>query len=454
MNLMNPPPHSPVRVAPAVQMSELLVKGKTYRLYKRDPATGREVGKTFAGWAELPFNFRFTFRGKSYGRCLETADSDAAQKNARAKARAILAGVISGEQSRLDLTKSRQAVGGTVQDLLTAYETAPLDAEADTRTQNAHALRQLLSIALETLQPATCHLQLVNGSVARAWFTAASQKALEAADQSDKISIKRSANSRFVQAKSIFVPKALALYRELGLYQAGFEEFVKAGETFKFSKLPVSGFNPPAESVINATLEAWEKIGAAGDVPPGERNLFLAIGHELAFGLRTGELSQAAWSWWTSREGYPVLDNGSQAVTVKNNTGMIQVRALDPWFTIMSNRIKARGWNTAPGSVLVGNHTARTDATFRAVSAFLRGHGWTTGKTNHELRKFAGSQVAMRYGIYEAQCWLRHSTVNVTEQHYTGYVKRFKPADVATLAARWATLTPAEPILRIVNGTP
>jgi integrase len=92
------------------------------------------------------------------------------------------------------------------------------------------------------------------------------------------------------------------------------------------------------------------------------------------------------------------------------------------------------------------------DATFRAVSAFLRGLGWDTGKTNHELRKYAGSQIAMRYGIYDAQCWLRHSTVKVTEQHYTGYVKRFKPADLTTIAAHWATLAPAAPILRIVDA--
>ena len=92
--------------------------------------------------------------------------------------------------------------------------------------------------------------------------------------------------------------------------------------------------------------------------------------------------------------------------------------------------------------------TDRTDNIFRSVSAWLRALGWETGKTNHELRKYAGSQVAMRYGIYEAQCWLRHSTVKVTEQHYTTYVKRFKPSNVKTIPGRWATLE--APQLRIV----
>jgi hypothetical protein len=35
-----------------------------------------------------------------------------------------------------------------------------------------------------------------------------------------------------------------------------------------------------------------------------------------------------------------------------------------------------------------------------------RGLGWETQKTNHGLRAYAGSQIAMKYGIYEAQTWL------------------------------------------------
>jgi integrase len=74
------------------------------------------------------------------------------------------------------------------------------------------------------------------------------------------------------------------------------------------------------------------------------------------------------------------------------------------------------------------------------VSEFLRkdAHKWETMKTNHALRAYAGSQVAMKYGIYDAQCWLRHSTVKVTEQHYSHFIKRFRPADLDTIPARWA----------------
>ena len=45
--------------------------------------------------------------------------------------------------------------------------------------------------------------------------------------------------------------------------------------------------------------------------------------------------------------------------------------------------------------------------------------------------------------------------MKVTEQHYTGYVERFKPADPETIPARWATgpVVAGLPQLRIVGAT-
>jgi hypothetical protein len=42
-------------------------------------------------------------------------------------------------------------------------------------------------------------------------------------------------------------------------------------------------------------------------------------------------------------------------------------------------------------------------------------------------------------------------SVAVTEQHYSYSVKRFRPADVSTMEARWAMLTPQTPGLRILE---
>jgi integrase len=274
-------------------------------------------------------------------------------------------------------------------------------------------------------------------AVARQWFDATQRTVLVEPDQEAAASLKRSANSRWAQAKSLFTDRCLAYYEDRQLLTASqvaeVHAFLRAGDNARFARIPKQIYNPPSDDIIRATLNDWEKLE--------DRNLFLAIGHELAFGLRKGELEQARWSWHTVRAGYPVLDGRA---SVKNGSGLIQVRALDPWFTIMQTTAILNHWWGTPGEaeelIIQGNDTYRTDGLFRAVSDFLRTRGWETMKTNHALRAFAGSQIAMKFGIYEAQMWLRHSTVKVTEQHYSHFVNKFKPSDVNTLPARWATV--------------
>lgn len=429
-----------------VQTSE---RKKTYRLFKRDPGTGREIPDTTAGWRELPYYFRFTFRGKSYVRCLETNDSDEAQKYARGKADEIRDGVLNEDHAQLDRTKARQGASSTIGDVVKTYRACGVDANTDTRQQNIHALNLILRKVYETEACDTLSLTKLNSATARTWFEIASRESAAVAAGKDPdsqrraASIKRSANSRFGHARSMFNPVALAAYEAAGLAIPDcVEEFI--ARTSKFRRLPRVDYNPPSDAIIQATLQAWEQLD--------DRNLFLAIGHELAFGLRKGELAQAKWSWWTVRQGYPVLDGSAH---VKNNTGFLQVRALDPWFSIMRDRIQTKGWRSQPDEyIITGNVSNREDSIFRAVGMFLREHKWETQKTNHAMRGYAGSQIAMVYGIYEAQTWLRHSTVKVTENHYSQYVKRFKPADVNTLPARWAQAQApaAAPELRIVNA--
>ena len=225
---------------------------------------------------------------------------------------------------------------------------------------------------------------------------------------------------------------------------------MRSSKWLVFIRSRLAGFDrslTPPETIIQQTLTDWEALGNGASVP-ANRDLFLAIGHELAFGLRLAEMSQAKWNWHTERNGYPVLDGRA---AVKNGTGLIQVRALDPFYSTLKRiAVKNGWWGEADTLVIQGTETYRTDELFRAVSAWLRARGWETMKTNHALRAYAGSQVAMRYGIYEAQMFLRHSSVKVTEQNYSHFVSKFKPTDLNQIATRWAiipakvTSTPAD----------
>jgi integrase len=427
---------------PTVQTSELARK-KGVTLYKRDDRGGR-LSPTDPGWKARDYYFRFQYQGQIFIRCLQTNDAEKAQKYARAKMAEIKNAIVKGEYDRLAGTSLRAPAASKVSELIKHYTEAPGDASETTRIQNAHALRQLL----RTTKGAEADVDSlpvteINAALAHAWFTAAGLKVKAAPDQATQNSLKKSANSRFVQASSLFTPRARASYQTKGLDQACFSEFTSAGQLQRFTRLAKDHYNPPADAIIQTTLADWLAIE--------DRNLFLAIGHELAFGLRKGELAQATWRWWSTREGYPVLDG---AADVKSGSAYVQVRALDPWFNQMRARIEAKGWRgQLDDFIITGTETNRSDDIFRAVSEWIRNHKWETMKTNHALRAYAGSQVAMRYGIYEAQCWLRHSTVKVTEQHYTHFIKRFRPSDLSTLPARWAQAPNQAPELRIVEAT-
>jgi integrase len=361
---------------------------------------------------------RIKFRGKVHELTLAETAKDSFEMAVRAR-REI-------HEDRWDALKTATALRGarqvTLAELEKKYLVSTVEASAATRTQNWNALLQLL----DGQSPSQ-----INAGLASAWFEKMASRASAEPDQQRQATLKRSANSRYQQAASVFAPRALAGYKLAGLATADFEKFLAAGELHKFNRIPKKEYNPPAELIIAATLTAWEQLE--------DRNLFLAIGHELAFGLRAGETVQVKWNWWTDRENYPVLDGAGD---FKNGAGHICVRALDPWFSTMASRIAAKSWKGQPDEyVLTGNMTQRNDIVYRAASAWLRAQGWKTQKTNHALRAYAGSQVAMRYSIYDAQTWLRHASVTVTEQHYSHFIKKFRPEDPATLPVKWATKT-------------
>ena len=397
-----------------------------HRLFKRTD-DGREMASTTPGYKERPYYFRFQYRGARYTRSLETPAAVEAHKRAKAKYAEIVAAVSAGAYKRLDATRLRTAESATLEELYAAYRTGPAEASAESRRLNINALKQIAGGAatVRDLTPA----------LIRAWFNAVTTKTLAEKQQEPAASLKRSANSRWAQARSLFTPKCLAWYRdqEVIASDTGLIIFRDAGELAQFTRIPKISYNPPSETIIAATLDAWAKLT--------DRDLFLAIGHALTFGLRLHEMSQAKWNWHTQRNDYPVLDGRA---IVKNGSGLIQVRALDPFWTTMKTIATKNDWwpkHETDDAILHGTATYCTDGLFRAVSDWLRALGWQTMKTNHALRAYAGSQIAMRYGIYEAQIWLRHSTVKVTEQNYAHFVQKFKPSDLTTIPAKWAVNT-------------
>jgi integrase len=394
---------------------------KTFALHKRSETR------------DAPWYFKFAFRGVVYPRCLQTNDASIAQQRARLLHKEITEAIIAGQFERLDGTRMRNVGYSSWAEVEAAYLRYPGRRPAPkTRRGNINCLGKIMADMGKALDVGAMTYDLL-----RAWKLQKAAFANGKQIDANHTRVLRTSNSVLRQARSVFSDDMREYFTEdcrLKL-PGSLDKFLAVKP---FADLPRIEYNPPSDEIIQRTLAAWEVLD--------DRNLFLAIGHELAFGLRIGEVAQAKWSWWTARQGYPVLDGEAH---VKNKTGLVQVRALDPFYTIMRTKAIARGWLTGD-FIILGSASYRADGLPRGVSDFLRGLGWQTQKTNHALRAYAGSQVAMKYGIYDAQTWLRHSSVKVTEAHYSHFVCKFKPANLDDIAAHWAVLDQV-PVLTIVQ---
>jgi len=414
---------------------------KTYSLYKRDEAGNRIPNDQLSKHRERPWHFKFTFRGQTYRRGLDTPDADEAQRRARLKAAEITDATLKGEDDRIDQTKTRQTVHDTLATLLDAYETCPVFANAKTRHHNVNCMKNLLAQVTGKSRDALLtqpYPSLINAATTRAWFALPN---ISPASQ----------NSIWRQAASICAPRARGTYEALKIGHPSLGEFLVAGKMCT-KKVKRSTAPTPGDDIEAATVKAWEACE--------DRNLFLAIGHMLAFGLRVGELEQCRWSWWVTKYGAPMLCGLGQFKGEGSALSWIEISGLDPYYTILRTKAIARGWMPKPTDstavkneyVIAGHKTFRTDDLERAVSAWMRGLGWRTKKTNHALRAFAGGQVATKYGIYVASTFLRHSSVKVTEGHYM-YLTKLPTIDRLRDACpvKWATVASAAPVLTVLE---
>jgi len=418
-------PATPATLAatpPATLPTEHFVyRGREYRLFKRSCSN------------TAPWQFQLERAGKRYRHSLGTTD----KATGIAKAKLLLE---AADKNQLDAMRAivspRPAAPACspLSKLIESFERMPLDISDTHRRNCVYSLKSVL-IAAGAGDPLTLDASVLTEATARAYFDARILVAKKQRSQEDQARIKRSANSTFAQALCMFRPKVLSAYRREGLLFPDVQPFIEVFAEEKFTGItPV--YLPPQPAVIRKTLHAWLKLT--------DRNMFIAIGLELACGLRKAEVSQTTWAMFTSSKDGALLDGRG---AVKNSSGRFVVPPIDPFWTLLNRRIDREKWRGKPDElVLTGHHTERTDCTFRNTGSWLRALGWSTQKTNHALRAYAGSLVAMKFGLYRASAWLRHASVKVTQSHYTHFLdgRVFRPENVLIRWARPATQKPAQ----------
>jgi integrase len=382
------------------------------------------------------YYYRFQHLGKRITKVTPYTDERRARQLAVRRQKELQEGALAGDLPNARAHRTPAGAKTSLQVLLDTYERLPLDAAEATRRRNSTQFVRLLMVGTGQSE-ATCRQltldQLTPDILAR--FYACRQAVVAAADsQGAAASSQRTTNSTLRQAISIFSPRVLDSLREAGLVDLpDFSAFRGAAAAKRFHRIPRKEWSPPSEECLAATLAAWLTVT--------DRNLFLAVGLCLSCGLRAGEAAQARWSWFTQRNGAPFVDAVGR---FKSGTGTLQLTPLDPWYATLHQTARARGWIGDPTDyVLSGTDPYRQVLVWREVSEWLSRLGWTTQKKAHALRAYAGSMVAMKYGIYEASRWLRHSSVTVTESHYLYFLGRQQGLDPARYPIQWATVPTA-----------
>lgn len=391
-------------------------RGRDWRIFKRGDGP------------KAKWYLYFEHAKKRYNHALGEVEKRAAITSAKIKIDAVLDG--HKETLRASMQRDRSAMKCcTIDALLNTYETTAQEADADTLHRNANCMRLVLRRALGVEADAVGGrlADVLTEATADGYFKDAIRRSKAAGDQEEAARVKRSANSIFNQARSVLAPPLLKAYRQAELVLPDVEPFLRAYKESRFAGV-AAVYDPPAEAVIRRTLHAWLRIK--------NRNRFIAVGLELACGLRKAEVQQVTWGMWVHhRDGWLLDGRGF----VKNQRGRFVVPPIDPYWKLLNRRIDKMGWRRQPQElVLQGTATDLEDIIFRRVGRWLRLLGWETQKTNHALRAYSGSLVAMKWGVDRAHSWLRHASVKTTEQHYLHFLNErvFRPETVRIAWAR------------------
>lgn len=217
-------------------------------------------------------------------------------------------------------------------------------------------------------------------------------------DQGEIASCQRTINSKLTKIK--------ALMKQPRIYE-GFDLswYDEIEELEKFSGLKQK-YRLPSTDLIQKTFKLWEN--SSGD-------LNILLGLILHFGLRRNEAFHARSDWFD-------MTTDIARVSI--------VRELDfkpkgghEGYTQGSKTIAAGILNKAKsGTYLISNRADYGRAVFEPAVEALRLIGWDRNLPLHECRKLFGSYISTTKSIYTSQKFLRHSSVETTNESYSDLI--------------------------------
>lgn len=366
--------------------------------------------------------------------CLGTHVVAGAEKNARDVILAHLQGADKFSALR-DETKIRKTttvkVPGSLADLEKAYRSSAAGRiDPHTIHHNILSLRIVVRTALGGRpEPGAVMLQQLTGDLVHV-FKRNVLAGAAAKVELDRRRAQRTANSYLRQARSLFTPELVNTYRrDFNLEMPAALASFQAEPGFADVSKQQGEYNLPSDHLIKRTFDALTLLKHTN------RPAFIAIWLALGFGLRKEEIAGVRARNFLMLRGTPAVELEEVWVHFqgKSITKNGSVRPVIPVTNGAWEHLEPMLRTIPPGDFVIGdNKTFRCENVYREISAWMRDLGWQTQKAVHEFRAYAGCQVAMRDGIYQASKWLRHSSVTVTEKNYSRYVvQRVTSAPIA-----------------------
>jgi hypothetical protein len=409
----------------------LVHEGRLYHLIKREQSL------------IAPWYLRLGHNGKDVWRSTDTFDPELAKN----KAKRLIDAVRSDDKWFLAETKLRDPVRyATLKQIFEVYR-AKAAILHRTIENNIGALKAILrktrgaDLDVDGVTTAFLTGRLVRDFQGMAIEKVKTRKLPSKDERSEMARAQRTADSTWLQARSIFSSGMVDQYKDAGLvFPSGFEtDFCKAKKILL--KTERRRYVQPVDEIILGTLAAARKMmaevrrakppvdgqdlsGRAMDEAAKTKReartsldlqdrMVIVFALEIGCGLRKGELIKARGGW-IGKVNEQLCVSLPADITKNGLPRRLQIPAEFEEYVL--DYLKRRA--IAAEDPLLRN----AERVAKAVSAWLRKLGWTGTKTNHALRKYFGYLVAKTHGIAAAQWALDHSDLD-TVQIYTGIMK-------------------------------
>ncbi|MFN0126435.1 MAG: hypothetical protein ACKV19_07115 [Verrucomicrobiales bacterium] len=397
--------------------------GRDWTLYRRGTGNREPSPKT-------PWSFRLRVDGKRVLVSTRTAHLSTAVEAAKKR----IEGWMGGNLEALDVGRAKTGKGK----IPTFAEVAKVYGEAgvvrpSTADANLWSLKRIVSVALEIPpdQVAGLRIGILGESVAEKWL--ARKQGLERPNYGEVLPANTSANSTLRQAQAVFaarhrhvwkdwqLPAGVAAFKGARLLKEGSHRFTPADESVyakmdKAAELLRKGVGVPERETVRGRNAA--DTGSTGLTWDGYE-LWVVNRSIRLMGLRASEVAAMKTGWLVESGGKLFLDVVSRPgeFVPKGHEGRVQVP------DVLRKEFLARRKEAGDKSVHLiraGSDTERRDLVLRAHSKWLR-QFFPAGqhkKTNHELRKHAGSLVARKFNSWEAAARFLREDLETAKKHY------------------------------------